>query len=117
MGSQRWVLVAVAVAVILGAWFLRTSRPAAEDAPPARAAMGALEERTDRSGSDLSRHPLPANNAGECAGFCEAEADCKAMTWVKHPDMFGGVCWLKGAVPAPSENEAAVSAVKREAGS
>jgi len=30
---------------------------------------------------------------------------CKAMTFVKHPDANGGICWQKGSVPSPSADQ------------
>lgn len=74
--------------------------------------MGSLEGGTNRQGSDLSSVGVLTNSAAECSDMCREDANCKAMTFVKHSNTNGGICWLKGSVPGPSPHSSMVSAVK-----
>ena len=74
--------------------------------------MGPLEGGTTRNGGDLSKVGIQANSAAECSDLCAANESCKAMTFVKHSDANGGICWTKGSVPSPSDDQAMVSAIK-----
>ncbi len=74
--------------------------------------MGSLEGGTSRQGSDLSNVGIQSNSAAECSDSCGSDPNCKAMTFVKHANANGGICWLKGSVATPTPNQAMVSAVK-----
>ncbi|OOG39057.1 hypothetical protein B0E52_13230 [Rhodanobacter sp. C06] len=74
--------------------------------------MGALEPGINRQGGDLSN--FEANTAGECSSSCLADSRCRAMTFVKHPNAPGGICWLKTTVPSMSQNPSMTSAVKHD---
>jgi hypothetical protein len=74
--------------------------------------MGPLEGGTNRAGSDLSSTGIQTNSAQECSDLCAGNDTCKAMTFVKHPDANGGICWMKGAIPSPTANQQMVSATK-----
>jgi len=74
--------------------------------------MGPLEGGTDRLGGDLSKVGIQVNTAAECSDMCLHEQNCLSMTFVKHPDANGGICWLKPSIPPPQANQAMVSAVK-----
>ena len=39
--------------------------------------------------------------------------ECRAMTFVKHAAAEGGICWLKGSVPAPVPAAGITSAIKQ----
>ena len=60
--------------------------------------MGSLEGGTSRQGSDLSSVGIQSNSAAECSDSCGSDPNCKAMTFVKHANANGGICWLKGSV-------------------
>jgi len=79
---------------------------------PPHSRMGPLEVGVDRQGGDLGPG-FQVADAAECSGRCAANEDCRAMTFVKHADAAGGVCWLKGSVPAQSAHPAMTSAVKQ----
>lgn len=74
--------------------------------------MGALEGGTTRYGSDFANVGIQSNSAAECSDSCAADLNCKAMTFVKHDSANGGICWLKGAIPSPTADSRAVSAIK-----
>ena len=78
-----------------------------------RAYMGPLEGGTNRPAGDLSNVGIQVNSAAECSDLCLSDLNCKAMTFVKHADANGGICWLKGSIPSPTPDGAMVSAVKR----
>ena len=118
---MRTFVAAVALAALVGAWFWwrLLSHPAG--APPrareggavqAAARMGPLEPATNRQGRDLSDIGLPVSDAAACARQCAVDGRCMAMSFVEGADGALGLCWLKGSVPAASENPAVVSAVK-----
>jgi len=75
------------------------------------ARMGELQAGTNLQGSDIAN--FPAGDPESCAHMCERNLRCKAMTFVRHPDRPGGICWLKDRVPPRSDAPAMVSAVKR----
>lgn len=79
---------------------------------PLGSTMGPLEVGVDRPGGDLSPG-FQVADAAECSARCGANASCRAMTFVKHAGAAGGVCWLKGSVPARSAHPAMTSAVKK----
>jgi hypothetical protein len=72
-----------------------------------------VEADTDRWGSDYSGTDLGAADPELCRAACEADAACKAYTYVK-PGVQGpnARCYLKNSVPAPSANACCVSGVK-----
>jgi hypothetical protein len=73
-----------------------------------------IEYGTDRSGSDLMGFALPPNGSPQnCEGACYANPNCVAWTFVRTGHQGPTPrCWLKGAVPARSDNPNAVSGVK-----
>ena len=75
-----------------------------------RATMGPLEGSTNRQGHDLAS--VQTNSAAECSEMCRDNTSCLAMTWVKHPNAFGGMCWLKDSAGQPTSNPVMVSAIK-----
>ena len=52
------------------------------------------------------------NSAAECSDLCGDNANCQAMTFVKHPSDNGGICWLKGTGARATPNPEMVSAEK-----
>ena len=72
------------------------------DSRPPVATMGPLEGGTNRPGQDLSTVGIQTNSAAECSDLCRDNGNCRAMTFVKHSDRNGGVCWLKGTVASPT---------------
>lgn len=82
---------------------------------PASAAETAVDDgNIDRPGSDYKNFDVPPSIAGfgPCKSSCEADAKCKAWTYVK-PGVQGRFarCWLKDAVPNPVPNNCCVSGV------
>jgi PAN domain len=75
------------------------------------------EPNVDRPGADLKSIELQQARPGLCRQACEAEAQCKAYTYVK-PGVQGPAahCWLKSSVPPPVANECCTSGVKIAAG-
>lgn len=76
-----------------------------------------LEFNIDRPGGDFTSVTLPQASAPQaCLSLCNAEAACRAWTFVK-----AGVqaqnprCWLKSSVPAAIANACCVSGVKSAA--
>jgi hypothetical protein len=74
------------------------------------AKMTPLEANTDRPGRDFDN--LPVSSADACRTHCDTHDRCLAMTFVRHPDKAGGICWLKDAVPGASHNDSMTSATK-----
>lgn len=78
-------------------------------------ASSSVETGIDRPGRDYKNFNLGVSIAGfdPCKSACEADANCKAWTFVK-----SGVqgpqsrCWLKWGVPPPTPNGCCVSGVK-----
>lgn len=72
-----------------------------------------IEMNVDRPGMDYRSFDLPWDDLKICQGACEREQKCQAWTYVK-----AGVqgqyprCWLKHAVPAPSQSNCCASGVK-----
>ena len=123
-GTFQNILAAVVIALLVGTsspWWWAKLFPSKSqgggrpDSQPSltQSSMGELEGGTNRQGGDLSGVGIQVNSAQECSDYCAAEGNCRAMTFVKHPDANGGICWLKGSVPSPHPNPLAVSAVKR----
>lgn len=124
-GPLSKILVAVVIALLVGGsspwWWAKvfppkpTPDPATSSTPaPTSAAppyMGELLYNVNFQGSDI-HNSLSAQTEGECSDACLQNARCKAMTFVKHPNGVGGVCWLKDAVPAQSRADNMVSSVK-----
>ena len=69
------------------------------------------EDHTDRPGADYRN--LAMDSWAGCESTCQAEDRCTAWTYAR-PGLQGprGRCWLKTAVPNPSENKQTVSGVK-----
>ena len=74
--------------------------------------MGPLEGGTNRQGTDLAGTGIQINGAAECSDLCRDNSNCRAMTFVKHANQSGGICWLKSTAASPTPNSAMVSAVK-----
>jgi len=78
------------------------------------ALWGDLEDDVNRLGSDYKSIDLPSPDPALCRDACDADAQCKAFTYVK-PGLqaVSAKCWLKSAVAAPRPNEGCcVSGVK-----
>ena len=114
--ASKWLKAGGALAVFVVVLYLSPAKIVADEPEP----MGPLEIGQDRYGSDFSPLPQLVGTADICASLCSTNLECKAMTFVKRPDDFGGGdCWLKKEVPEPTPNPAMVSAVKvrwRESG-
>jgi hypothetical protein len=81
--------------------------------PPEHAVMSELLWNTNYQGHDIANIDRPeVNTAGECADLCLKNGQCKAMTFVEHPDKPGGICWLKAVRPESSETAHMASAYK-----
>jgi PAN domain len=78
----------------------------------ARAAT-TTELDVDRPGGDLNSIELQQADPALCRKACEAEAQCKAYTFVK-PGVQGETarCWLKASMPPAVPNHCCVSGVK-----
>jgi hypothetical protein len=79
---------------------------------PAPAVMRPLEVGIDRPGGDL-QPGFQVPGAEQCSAQCAARGDCRAMTFVKHAAAEGGICWLKGSVPAGIPARGVTSAIKQ----
>ena len=78
--------------------------------PPAPVVrMTPLEVNTNRQGNDIRWFQV--NTAAQCSLECLKDINCKAITFVENPQ--GGVCWLKNAVPPPTQQPGLISSVKR----
>jgi hypothetical protein len=75
--------------------------------------MAALAGRVDRPGSDFTNFNLPDNDYRLCQGECARNATCRAWTYVD-PGVQGpqARCWLKSAIPAPTQSDCCVSGSK-----
>lgn len=74
------------------------------------ATMGALRPNVNLPGGDLPDTGTRVGSAADCAEACRTRTDCRAMTFVAAPP--GGICWLKGVVPAASAAYGMTSAEK-----
>jgi hypothetical protein len=94
-GAFSKIFVAVVVGLLTSAaapWWLPMVFPPA--------CMGQLLYDTNLQGSDISNiDKVDVNTEGECSSACLQNAHCRSMTFVKHPDKPGGICWLKDTVP------------------
>ena len=109
--ATQKILVAVVLALLVGGsapwWWEKVF-------PPEQAVMSELLWNTNYQNHDIANIDRPeVNTAGECSDLCLKSSQCKAMTFFKHPDKPGGICWLKGAVPERSEAAGMASAYKR----
>jgi hypothetical protein len=117
---MRTLVAALALAVVAVALFVWLLFSHTGDATAARdpagatgaARMGPLEPDTNRQGRDLADIGLRVTDAAACSRLCRIDERCMAMSFVKGADGTSGICWLKGSVPATSENPAVVSAIK-----
>ena len=75
-----------------------------------RVVMGELEVGVNHQGSDISNFEVESAEA--CSRACRDDPRCKVMTFVKHPDASGGICWLKSDVAPRSPDPNMTSAVK-----
>jgi hypothetical protein len=75
----------------------------------------AFERDTDRPGMDYRSIELPSSDWHLCQAECDADARCRAWTFVK-PGHQGrnARCWLKTGVPEPRPGDCCVSGVKTE---
>ncbi|TGQ04113.1 PAN domain-containing protein [Mesorhizobium sp. M2E.F.Ca.ET.154.01.1.1] len=100
-----------------GAWRQVTRRfPPLHSADAGRSGGDSTAETgVDRPGHDYDRFDLEVTIAGfgPCKSACEADANCKAWTYVK-AGVQGPkpICWLKSAVPPPTPNGCCVSGVR-----
>jgi hypothetical protein len=70
------------------------------------------EERTNRSGGDYRRFAAP-RGLEECRAACEADATCRAYTFVRPGiQAADGMCWLKSSIPEPTVDDCCTSGVK-----
>ena len=74
-----------------------------------------MEDNTDRMGMDYRSFDLPTPDPKLCSSACEAEAQCKAYTFVR-PGVQGpqARCWLKTTVPSPAKSTCCISGVKNQ---
>jgi PAN domain len=124
-GTFQAIIVAVVIALVAGGsspWWWSKIFPehplplanTPSNAPDSKHSnMGPLEGGTNRQGNDLYKTGVLLNSPIDCSNLCALDDNCKAMTFVKHVDANGGICWLKGSVPSPSVNQWMVSAVKK----
>lgn len=121
--SEGWLkplVIAVAVAIIGGGtapWWLDAFHQGPDKATsegtgeaPHQAVMGAPEVGFNRHGGDTSSQEVVDANA--CSLLCQQSKPCLAMTFVAHPNVSGGVCWLKTMVPDATPAPGMTSAVK-----
>ena len=117
-GTLKSIVVAVVIALLAGGsapwWWNKVfpERSPSGQQPRNSSYMGDLEPATDRHGGDVNSLGIIVNSAQECSDLCAADDNCKAMTFVKHPNSNGGECWKKGSIPSPSANPYMVSAIK-----
>lgn len=71
--------------------------------------MSDLEIDTNRQGNDISNFQI--DDATACSRALTTND--RVMTFVKHPDRGGGVCWLKDSVAPMSPARGMIAAVKR----
>ena len=78
----------------------------------------AAEWGIDRPGGDYKNFNLPADQPSLCEQACNAEAQCKAWTFVR-PGVQGpsARCWLKNMVPPKVVDSCCVSGKKQVAAS
>jgi hypothetical protein len=65
-----------------------------------------IEYGKDRAGSDITSFNLPMSGSPEnCQGACEANASCRAWTFVR-AGWQGPTprCWLKNQAPPPTDS-------------
>lgn len=84
------------------------------DAPPSN--MSNMEWNIDLKGSDLSNFTLQTADPKLCQDACANEPRCKAWTYVKPGTIQGSMarCWLKSAIPPPTQSPCCVSGKKLE---
>jgi hypothetical protein len=77
------------------------------------ATSAALEVNVDRPGNDYRSFDLASGRPEECRDTCMVEPQCVAFTFV-NPGVQGpsARCWLKSAVPEPTQNNCCISGVK-----
>jgi len=112
----RTLAVAVILLALIGGavvW-LRPAEVTTRQLPTdvARSVMGPLEPATNRPGRDIAELGTRVDSASRCADFCARNPACQAMSFAKAAEAADGICWLKWAVPAPTESAAMVSAVR-----
>ena len=83
--------------------------------PPVYPLLNGMEDNTDRMGMDYRSFDLPTPDPKLCSSACEAEAQCKAYTFVR-PGVQGpqARCWLKTTVPSPAKSTCCISGVKNQ---
>jgi len=74
--------------------------------------MSPFEEGINHPRGDLAGTGTESESKQECATRCLRDNECKAMTFVHHPDGVGGICWLKGTINSATPHPDMVSAVK-----
>ena len=73
-----------------------------------------IEYGKDRPGNDIGNFALPPTAVPQnCQGACQADASCVAWTFVRS-GWQGPTprCWLKNAVPPPTDSPCCVSGTK-----
>ena len=109
-GATQKIVVGVVLALAVGGsapwWWEKLF-------PPKHVVMSELLWNTNYQDHDIANIDRPeVNTAGECSDLCLKHSQCKAMTFVQHPDKPGGICWFKGSVPQSSEAGGMTSAYK-----
>lgn len=70
---------------------------------------------TDLFGSDLREiiYDRPGSDWKTCKASCDGDRQCRAWTYVIPGRTEYGECFLKDAVPEPSESDCCISGIKR----
>lgn len=92
--------------------------PATGQSPMASSADEPPMFNTDLLGSDLREiiYDRPGMDWKSCKAACDDERQCRAWTYVIPGRTEHGECFLKEAVPEPSESECCVSGIKHQQG-
>ena len=110
------IVASILIALLAGGsapwWWSKVFPVSSTEHPKSSHYMSALEGNTDRPGADLSDQGIEVNSAEECSDLCLKNDNCRAMTFVKHPEANGGICWQKGSIPTPEPFPGRVSGVK-----
>src|SRR3954469_23495383 len=93
---------------LLGAWL--TALVFAAGAGPREAHA---QSNFDRPGGDYTHALVRSGDPADCALSCEGGRRCRAWSFNYPTDLAGGaVCWLKGNVPARTQDDCCVSGVR-----
>ena len=115
--------IVIAAILALVAWNLYTGAKLQEVGVPGlfsfkfgytqRVTMSPLERDINIQGKDIDISSTEVADPYQCQRLCENDERCKAMTFVKHPDRDGCICWLKSSAPDRSERPGMISSVKQ----